>query len=153
MTINTERLQGTLDFITNNPGRHSQGIWFRGQATECGSTGCFAGWSVALYGPAEGWVQDSPESPRDFGPSYWRHEKAMERAMHVGEVAIDLLGLTQDQADVLFNGENTPGMIADMVDDLVNRCGLQHDPDEGDFNPWYYYQRRDHARNGGSCND
>ncbi len=57
----------------------------------CGTTACFAGWAVALSGYAmdDSGIAVHPDPPTD--------------EMHAEELAAQLLGLTGEEADDLFN--------------------------------------------------
>jgi hypothetical protein len=108
---NTERLQGTLEFLKNHPDQHVQAAWLEGRAGECGTVGCYAGWATALYGPEEGWSQGEKDD-------LWFHDDGRPGA-HVSILAEELLDLTEDEGAVLFAGGNDRNDLETMISDLV----------------------------------
>jgi hypothetical protein len=108
MARNTELLERVMQHITDHPEQHNQHIW----ANECGTSGCFAGWSALL----SGWNV----LRRGFALDVFVAREDDPREVHVQQLAIELLGLTSDEADVLFDEFNTPDMLQRMVKDLVN---------------------------------
>lgn len=129
--LNRELATVTLDFLRANQARHRQSTWINGEVrvahdhpelrgaelaalltdtppNVCGTAGCFAGWA-SLFG---GWRQiggyDSVVNPAD------RHD---QRSMR--EAAQVSLGLTDAQARVLFDADNTIDELAVMVEHLL----------------------------------
>jgi len=100
MTRNTELLEKTMQFILDHPEQHDQSAW-------CGTPQCFAGWAATLTGWAKvaGW------------DVYVRRGDREER---VSVVAAEELGLTEREANVLFNGGNDVSELQMMVKDLLN---------------------------------
>lgn len=112
-----DRLRRELEFLTANPDRHDQGAWYRlpppvavdaepGTDWTCGTAGCLAGWT-ALHADHEPWLDANGRVPDDTlvvrpgtGPVH-------ERLVEVRELAADLLGLNDGQADLLFAADNT----------------------------------------------
>lgn len=111
-----DRLRRELEFLTAHPERHDQGTWYRlprpeavdaepGTDWTCGTSGCLAGWTAlhADYQPwvdKRGYVADDARVVRPGpGPAY-------ERLVDVHDLARDLLGLTDRQANLLFGGDN-----------------------------------------------
>jgi hypothetical protein len=91
------RAYRTLDFIEAHPDKHDQAFWIYREAisqpitldldlavTECGTTACFAGWTVLLA-----------------GQQISARRTAMDR-FGIPERAEGLLGLTIEEADELF---------------------------------------------------
>ena len=89
---NIELLQQTMQHILDHPEQHDQTIWMN----ECRTVACFAGWTCLLSGQVS---------------SYW---------VFIPNRAIDLLGLTEDEANILFSERNTIPQLQLMVKDLVN---------------------------------
>lgn len=102
---NVELLEETLQFIKDNPDKHDQ-------ETFCGTAQCFAGWAVAL----EGW------SMSDLG-GLWVEKDGEVR--DVDDLAQELLGINQAEADNLFSGGNNIADLELMVKDLVNGSPLR----------------------------
>lgn len=74
----------------------------------CGTTGCFAGHGVLMNGYLPMRQSSLVFNPTTMGVS------------HVQEAAVDLFGLTVDEADALFNGENR---IEDLRTIAETICG------------------------------
>lgn len=110
MTVNTPLLRKVLNFVTDHPDEWNQGVWAVRSA--CGTTACIAGHTVLMTGHEVEW-----------GPSLVHDvEHDVEKAVAVlgepwtpvqtiREVATRELGLTEDQAYLLFNAGNT---LADL---------------------------------------
>jgi len=90
---NMERLNHVLEVIEANPDRHDQDH-FR-KVTHCGTTMCFAGWAVELYG--EWLVQES-----DLDRVTERLSFMTKADRFASESAEEILDLTHDQALALF---------------------------------------------------
>lgn len=110
-----DRLRRELEFLTTYPERHDQGTWYRlprpaavdaepGADWTCGTAGCLAGWTALHadhepYLDAGGVVTDEYVVAPGDGP-------VEDRLVGVHELARDLLGLTYEQGDALFSGDN-----------------------------------------------
>jgi hypothetical protein len=122
-TINVPLARRVLDQIMAAPARWRQGIWLErpyplGQQSpentvdNCETTGCFAGWTVVLAGHKTGGSRVMPDTvssdlravvDRLFGhPDY---PGVVD--LSVRTVAAARLGLTGEQANRLFDGNNT----------------------------------------------
>lgn len=109
-----ERLNRALAHIEAHPEQHDQGVWLR--KVDCGTAACLAGWVVIQEYPEAGFVRDR----YDIGNTYSRVDILPEgKAPLVDEVAFQLLGITSDQADVLFDERNTIGHLKAMRDLLA----------------------------------
>lgn len=98
--LNEKLIGCVLEHIESHPEEWDQSDWLtcRGQVPEwCGTTGCFAGWAVALSTPAEQWP------PSQKGES-------------IRTQAARLLGITNLEADYLFAGSNTMQDIKHRLD-------------------------------------
>jgi hypothetical protein len=104
-TPNLDLLDAVMDHIDQHPEEWNQGAWF------CGTAACFAGHSVLMNG--WGVVYD-----------WGMVEKDGERA-GVERLARRLLGLTDEQADRLFDPGNTLDDLHSMVKQLH---GAPHEP-------------------------
>lgn len=120
VSINFERLDTELAWLDANEDRLNMGLWYRipqsfwginlepGGDWECGTTACLAGW-VAIRA---GWVPASTEGGGMLvEPATGIHASAFE-------VAADLLGLDEDQAEALFHVAKGLADLHVMADDL-----------------------------------
>jgi hypothetical protein len=100
--LNVKELDRVLRFISEHRRQHNQSVWVyqsgsrppEGKTWNCETTACLAGWTALLNGWAE-----APHST----DVVWRRDGwggVEERT--VGVVAAELLGLTDEQADVFF---------------------------------------------------
>lgn len=95
--VNISLMRETLEYVTANPEALDQANW--GVRGSCGTTHCFAGWTVVREGYAPLWKD-----------SAWRYEQmVMEYCLRpagvpirVMDAARELLGLTQKQAYHMF---------------------------------------------------
>jgi hypothetical protein len=117
MALNTELLKQTLSYILNNPEKWDQKHW----ATKgsCTTAYCFAGTAVHLQHPKSamigGWR---------IGVTGDRLAFDTMRVPGLGTVDIESqaaedLGLTTDQVNCLFEGDNTLPQILRMVAELL----------------------------------
>lgn len=109
-----------IDIVRNDPTapfQWDQGNWRRTMERECGTALCFAGWAAQLdsadwatgYGPA--WINTpTPDSPRHI--------------THISDYAQDLLGLSAEEADILFAGDNTYEDLVEIVSLIKERHNL-----------------------------
>jgi hypothetical protein len=107
------RAWSVLDHIEKNPDMHDQGRWIypgrhfpvslsvQDMRPECGTTACYAGWTVLL----DGLTLDGSLVP------------ALEYD-HLSSVAADLLGLTQQEAMDLFHNATTLDEVRTAVTDI-----------------------------------
>jgi hypothetical protein len=115
--------QRTLDHIHTHPEQHDQKFWIRipwetmpsstgPQAFTCDTTGCFAGWAILLTEHAPYFrirtgngasevvrVTASGEPDQDALP------------VDIQSTAITVLGITNDEADILFHHANTVSFL------------------------------------------
>lgn len=102
-SIDVDRLRAVLEHITENRAGFRQGTWGV-RSPKCGTVHCIAGWTVALEPTYElNWQRDRPGY-------YWLEYVAKKNepgALHVRFVAQELLGLTREQANILFDAYNS----------------------------------------------
>lgn len=103
MKRNVELLEKTIQHIEDYPEDHDQTRWF----TECGTASCFAGWAWNLAG-------------RNYD-----NFLAYTNLSLCHFSAQSLLGLTTNEALILFYEFNTRDMLKLMVKDLVNGDDLR----------------------------
>ena len=115
--VNTELLERTMQHIEDNPKLHNQRVW--AEETGCGTAACLAGRACALSGIElqPGWVQ------------IWTgfmHANVQGAALiggklvSAGETAMELLGISAEDAILLFSPGNTIPQLKLMVKDLLN---------------------------------
>lgn len=102
-TPNFDLLDRVLSQIDGNE-QWKQGTY------RCDSGMCFAGWTVELAGGQ--WVTDDINSTR------YHHVHAGDISLHVHDWAARQLGLTEDEADQLFDGFNKLDTIAYFIETL-----------------------------------
>ena len=102
---NVELLEKVWRHIEDHPESHYQQIWMN----TCGTAGCFAGWACAL---AEGVVND-------FQKPSWT-TLLDGKWLHVEDAATKLLGITNEEGEIMFAGTNTREQLGLMVKDLID---------------------------------
>lgn len=135
---NVELLRETMDYIKNNPQKWRQDSWYAwvneaGQieygvisldmeeVNSCGSAFCFAGHAALKSG--------FPAPPRENHRQWTKAEEVdgYTQNVHVDEFAREKLGLTWEQAEVLFSGDNTLEDLEKIVDAIID------DPEIGEI--------------------
>lgn len=96
MTLNVPLLTKVLDHITAHPEEHDQRSWAI-RKDGCGTACCVAGWAVVMSGHEFAWWE---WSDGDVADETVDHEL-------IGHVAQRELGLTYEQARLMFRGDNT----------------------------------------------
>lgn len=109
---NVAELVAVYQLIRDNPAEHAQG-WY-GRRTECGTTYCFAG-HVAVRAGARAVWDTAIAFPALADMVVTEHG----RELGIDEVAADILGLTNDQAEYLFSGVNTLADIRSLIIDIT----------------------------------
>lgn len=108
MTRNVELLERTMQHISDHPENHAQEMWF--SENDCGTAACFAGWACLLSGLEA--VNAGCRSAEVTTPHGVHGVAAVE--------AKKLLGITHDEADIIFDANNSADMLRLMVKDLAN---------------------------------
>jgi hypothetical protein len=98
VTIDVPRLRKELEFVTDNRQRWLQNTWL--SRVECGTVGCLAG-NVVLNAGYQPYFEGNRQST-----SYVR-DAERSRTYWIRELATELLGLTERQADDLFRSTNS----------------------------------------------
>lgn len=104
MRVNVERLRAELEFITANPKQWDQAVW--AEKSDCGTCCCIAGWAV---------LHEGIELSFRRGYSGLTADGRL-----IDEVAMEILGLDDDDADWLFSGGNTLYDLWSKASDLTN---------------------------------
>lgn len=146
---NATRLVGVYRWARDNPREHNQLTW--GQRTSCGTALCIAGKVVSVYHSPDQlvWTPDEEDIELGVDPieaTWWLKYVEVPYAnpidgsalLTISARAMELLGLTDDQANVLFAGGN---LIADIRRLIAGFIGI--DPDAGDAfeRAWAYDAR------------
>jgi hypothetical protein len=149
---NLDLLERTMAHIEAHPEQHDQGSWINA----CGTTFCFAGHAALLAGASKplsengfgnGWFVDTVTSTSRALSSYWDVDEDGVR-----EFARRSLGLSEDEADVLFNGGRDINELRAIVNALKDNASviwsfvhgdqIQFPYDEPqDFGEWLEAQR------------
>jgi hypothetical protein len=108
-----------MEQIRNHPELHNQEHFFT--ETDCGTASCFGGWACALAGY-------NPE-PHSWGVSATVIAPGGARE-DAWNAAARLLGLSKQEAFILFSPANSRRVLELMVEDLVNGAELRD---------WGYY--------------
>lgn len=106
--INVALVRQIVEQIEAKPEKWDQGSWATGGVDECSTRFCFAGWALALSGYLD--PKGRPNYPAikhavDYGHDFDLSDFVNDYTEFPwGEVAQDLLGFTEHQADILFAG-------------------------------------------------
>ena len=121
MTVNAEALERVMTHIKDNPRMWRQATYFTDRDVhDCGTTACFAGWAVQFYAEQEGWKPREELFVATTARYYFKDGQPPEDASHVAEVAAEILGITDADADILFGGSNDMEQLETMVKNLLN---------------------------------
>lgn len=145
---NVALLQATMAYIEKNPEQHDQNNWI----TACGTAFCYAGHAAILAGAAR-----PGNEVAEWGRSWAINVETLESlavesvsgysdtVKPIDEFAAARLGLTLDEADVLFDGDQTLRTLRILVDALcadawIDENGMIHDVERDftscDVNDW-----------------
>lgn len=118
MTINVERLRGVREHVLTEAWRQNR--WAI-RSEGCGTAFCAAGWACHANGDRFVW-QNAARQTRN--PGTVNAEEAFQ--VEVDGVRVDifdraanLLGLTDEQADELFEAHNTLDDVLNIIDTLI----------------------------------
>jgi hypothetical protein len=111
MTVNVELLQKTLDTIKANPQHWNQRFW------HCGTSHCFAGFTELIANNLP--IETSIEQVRAL-----RLNGKLE-IIGTGLYAEKLLGISDDDGEVLFHTHNTLEQLERMVAYLIEHGSLE----------------------------
>lgn len=136
--VNAQRLVDAVNDILEHPEKHKQGSWMEvepqeamkngnGYVWDCGTGYCVAG-SVCLAAGDKPYL--SPGATLDERIRYVNYVLTVD-----GEVeeiygrAVELLGITHHQSDLLFDANNTPGMIRGIAVRILRGTYLEETGD------------------------
>jgi len=96
---NAELAYLVLDHIDAHPEQWDQGRWIsRPDGADCGTAGCFAGWACMLSGNQPDWTMSNGKWTNTVtADGYWKY---------VGDRAAELLGISEVDAEMLFDADN-----------------------------------------------
>lgn len=116
---NTELLQRTLAQIEAHPEQWDQRNF--ASQVNCGTSYCFAGWSIALDHPTAAFLFEDahPKQSVDRFADRVSLDPYAPDVRWISTVAQELLGLSGDTAEILFAAGNTLDELRAMVADLV----------------------------------
>ncbi|MEU9837017.1 hypothetical protein AB0D67_36235 [Streptosporangium sp. NPDC048047] len=121
-TLNVAALERVYAHIVANPEEWNQRYW------HCGTSMCFAGHTVAMYGTANWSAPGDPGCDTFVALSTDDEDDLFidegERVIYVADRARHILGITEDEAAVLFHQNNTLADIRRIIDDLI--AGARH---------------------------
>jgi hypothetical protein len=108
MAPNVDRLSRVLAHVEANQGLFDQRFWAHRKA--CGTTYCFAGWTVRIY---------SPESEFQFALIVPVAGHCLSDGHLIDEVAAEILGLDRQTSDRLFYGCSTLAEVRRAVAAII----------------------------------
>lgn len=120
--VNADLLRKTLEQIEKEPWRWDQKTWRRRKRSkahpECKTAMCFAGWAVTLAGE-EFLVPDKFVIRNHGGVEELLMPHDTSGGGSIRSRAIHVLGLTEDQAEELFDHMNTKKDLYEIVNYLI----------------------------------
>lgn len=108
MPHNIPLMRRVLDHITSNPGQHNQSSYRE----------CVAGWAVRLHGD---WGFLNTTGPGAMAVDAVNFRTG--RVADVDDLAAELLGITEDEAEYLFHEAFNRGAVAWLEDALASHDG------------------------------
>jgi len=120
---NVELLKETLQYIKDNPQKWNQRVWYQNdtclvpvdieveEVNSCGTAFCFAGHVAIRTG--------FPAPPKDNYASWFRVEENGKYTF-VEQYAQEQLELSNDQADALFQADNSMDDLEWMVNEIIS---------------------------------
>lgn len=122
--VDIARLKDRIEFLRANPQAHHQDVWIApvddvkvqipGNGDVCNTGCCLAGWDLLL---------DHTKYELSAPSTYRRTIVAKRNGEHIeddeiSDRAAEHLGLAEEEAAVLFHGDNTLEHLSDMLDDF-----------------------------------
>jgi hypothetical protein len=108
------------------PGVWDQSTWMRtDQKSMCGTAGCIAGWAVELTGRYDlllARVNEHDIHNTELYAEYAQDRETGEKEF-IEEVARRELGLTEDEAEYLFDGNNGRHTLMTVAAAIAERAG------------------------------
>jgi len=106
MAIDVKALRQTMDVVERAAQKRGANGWFQPDY-RCQTGMCFAGHGAAMSGGK--WVS----GPNAWNAAYMRMPDGLEN--HCSDLMIERWGLTEEEADYLFDGSNTLDDLRFMV--------------------------------------
>lgn len=122
MALNKDLLKKTVAYILDNPEKWNQAHWAIVPEDKgiCGTAFCFAGTALHLAYPGALLVGGFPSIGADDGLVFESMVLPQVGKVDISEFAETELGLTDEQADVLFDSDNKLPTILRMVAALLD---------------------------------
>lgn len=129
--LNLELLEKVRDKILFEPTQHKQDKWMTvvgdigqinaGAEVSCPTTGCVAGWACALSGDVAVLYDEHRRYTDDDKVVYTVYDVKDKNGTfwEIEERAINLLGLSWDDANDLFDEDNDRAYVLEYLDDLI----------------------------------
>ncbi|MDI9914401.1 hypothetical protein [Rhodococcus sp. IEGM 1379] len=117
MSVNEELLRSVMSHIETWPNLLDSTKW------RCGTSRCFAGWTAELSGAT--WLYDSEDMGAIEIDGHHELRYAIVstpagRVQHVEYYATEMLGISEDAAEQLFDGDTTVSELREMVNNLCD---------------------------------
>lgn len=114
MSIDPLALRGVLEHIETHTEEWDQSYWAK--KTGCGTSFCFAGWTVVLAGLGDEiqWYEDG----KWYEDGNLKRAETLKDGSTISDTAAMILGLDFDAATRLFYGTNTLDQVRQKVNDL-----------------------------------
>ncbi|ORL93444.1 hypothetical protein A5N78_04730 [Prescottella equi] len=125
MTLNVELLSQVMKHIEANPDRHDQNLWRSGTSRD------FAGWTAELSGATWASADTDSEVALVNGRRELRSSLVTTPGgalQHVEDYAASVLGLHEQAAEALFDGNASIDELRRVVDCLVEFGTVHGDP-------------------------
>ncbi len=110
---NAELAYRVLDQIDQHPESWNQGEWYRKEA--CGTVACFAGWAVEFNNYDIALSEEQPALSGRPAHRYGRFVHGIAGRRTFRDVAAEVLGITDLDADDLFDATNTREELGELV--------------------------------------
>jgi hypothetical protein len=137
--MNSEQLalaEQVLAHIEADPRRHAQDTYGRRPHHSCGTAACIAGWAVILHERTEPiWVGTQTQSldfvrlPYDLEQAIWGKPSRYNGGWPVGIAAASLLGLDDETAERLFDGNQPEATALSYLRQII--AGARADLQQG----------------------
>jgi hypothetical protein len=123
----TAKAEQVLAHIEANPEAHNQGTWWQ-EFKGCGTAGCFAGWGVHLN------IEGIQPLFDQLGNAQSFYVPGSNTPILFEDAGMEVLGLTSERAEVLFDGYNSLEDLKLIVKCYANDTGGDSLP----FDDGYY---------------
>lgn len=135
--LNLKLLEKVRDKVLSEPEKHKQDMWMtvttaateplRGEVS-CPTTGCVAGWACQISGDHALIEDDEGRFDKANGTityEIWNVVTPENRVVDIEYRAQYLLGLSDEDANELFDAENSRDMVLRLLADLIFKAHLE----------------------------